>query len=420
MNPSIANSKNAMQKQTAMFVGMFLLALLMRGAFGAASVRERSHDHGEIPSSLHYDDERWYWSIAQSYRAGDGMVGEFGHRAERMPLYPWVLSWFGSGESGVSLARWFQYVLGALAACATFALARRFCEWGWAAGLIIALDPSLVGSASLLLNEALAVPLLAGLWWIAWPLRNLQFASIKRWLGTIVAAILCVYAKESTLPMVILLLGYIVFARKDLTAIPGVVATILCIAVALLPWAYRNNQVVGEWIWLTSRGGISLYDGVQPSATGASDLGGIKIAPEVVNLDEASWNRHFKQESWKEIRRNPRRILGLSLTKLARTWSPVLNAAEYRSGWIRVVFAIWYIPLYVLVIVGVWSHRHRRRELLGLLIPALCVCLMHAIFVGSVRYRLIAMPTLAIIAAMGLQTAYGSFKSSRQTTGGDA
>jgi hypothetical protein len=391
---------------------VFLIAFSVRAGFGTSTVRKHEPLKPNQVDTLQFDDEQWYWSTGQSYRAGDGMVGEFGHRAERMPLYPWVLSWFQPGEGGVSAARWFQYFFGALAACAVMALAWKLSTYGIIAALVVAFDPTLVGSASLLLSETVAVTLLAGLWWVAWPLRDAKGNTLLRWLGTIALSIGVIYTKESTILLVGVLLGYLAFARRDRTALIGTGATIVGIIVALLPWASRNQQVTGDWIWLTSRGGISLYDGVHPGATGASDLGNIKAASDVANLSEAEWNRHFKSEAWRHILDDPARILALSWTKLARTWSPVLNAADYQSWKIRLIFAGWYIPLYALVILGIYAHRARYGVLIGLLVPTLCVSVTHVFFVGSVRYRLVAIPTLAIIAAMGLQ-AVVSWRKSR-------
>ena len=89
---------------------IFLLALAARAGFGLYAFPTGGAD------TLQYDDERWYWSMAESYRRGEGLVGEFGHRAERMPLYPWFLSLFAKTEQGPATARWAQWALGALAA----------------------------------------------------------------------------------------------------------------------------------------------------------------------------------------------------------------------------------------------------------------------------------------------------------------
>lgn len=408
MNAPASKTNRSRTKQLLL---IFLIAFLVRVGFTASTVRKHEHEKPNQVDTLQYDDEQWYWAIGQSYRAGDGMVGEFGHRAERMPLYPWILSWFSAGESGVSAARWFQCVFGAIAACAVAALAWRLSTIGLIAGLVVAFDPTLVGSASLLLCETVAVTLLAGLWYAAWPLRDVQSRSPLRWLSTIVLSILVIYAKESTIILVAALYAYLVFTRRDRHGTSAAIASIGCIVLALLPWAYRNKQVTGDWIWLTSRGGISLYDGVHPGATGASDLGNIKAAPEVASLSEAEWNRYFKDKAWKHIFDDPIRIVSLSWTKLARTWSPVLNATDLQSWKIRAVFAGWYIPLYALVIIGIYAKRSRLSVLIGLLLPTICISATHVFFVGSVRYRLVAIPTLAILTAMGLQAVLSSRKS---------
>jgi hypothetical protein len=145
-----------------------------------------------------------------------------------------------------------------------------------------------------------------------------------------------------------------------------------------------------------------LYDGVRPGATGASDLAGIKDGTAVDGLTEVEWNRHFRRAAWRAIREDPGRVLGLVPGKLARTWSPVLHAEEFQSPWIRVVFAAWYIPLYLLAVMGIWSCRRRWGACTGLLLPAICISLLHGVFVGSVRYRLGALPTVAVLASIGV------------------
>ena len=376
---------------------LFLLALVARAGFGLAAA-ERHTEGG-----LQFDDERWHWSIAQSCRAGEGMVGEFGHRAERMPVYPWFLSFFAGSSHGLGCARAAQWVLGALAACFTYFLARSLCgpTAGFLAGCIVALDPALVGSASLLLTETLFVTAVAALWWVAWPLRRPEGGSWMRWTSVGLLAALCVHLRESSLLLVAALAVYLIVVRRDRRAVGGVVGIVLISVASLLPWAYRNSRVIGQWCWLTTRGGISLYDGVRPGATGASDLADVKNAPEVAGLSETEWNRYFLRQSARAIADDPLRIIRLAFVKLGRTWSPVLNAAEYQSPLIRLVFAAWYLPFYALIVMGIYARRREASVLIGLLLPTLCLSLIHSFYVGSVRYRLGALPTLAVLAAVG-------------------
>ena len=44
---------------------------------------------------------------------------------------------------------------------------------------------------------------------------------------------------------------------------------VLMVTVLLFPWACRNHRLLGRWIWTTTNGGITAYDGFRPGATGA-------------------------------------------------------------------------------------------------------------------------------------------------------
>ncbi|MEZ6083054.1 MAG: hypothetical protein R3E58_03640 [Phycisphaerae bacterium] len=93
--------------------------------------------------------------------------------------------------------------------------------------------------------------LLAGLWYAAWPCaRRASRRSPLRWLSTIVLSILVIYAKESTIILVAAAYAYLVFARRDPHGVFAAVASVGCIVLALVPWAYRNKQVSGDWIYL--------------------------------------------------------------------------------------------------------------------------------------------------------------------------
>ena len=80
--------------------------------------------------------------------------------------------WFAGSEHGPALARVAQWLLGSLAASLTCLLARSVSAAPLLAGLIVALDPALTGTTSLLLTESLHVTLVAGMWLVQWILRG--------------------------------------------------------------------------------------------------------------------------------------------------------------------------------------------------------------------------------------------------------
>jgi len=390
--------------------------------------------------------------MAVSLNRGESMADELGFVATRMPLYTGVLSLFVGMEHGVVAAKAFQWIVGALGAVFVAGLARSVAQAsslcahrqdagaaiGLIAGIMVAIDPYLIYFSSLLLTETLFIALLPALWWSLVPLMcGYGTASHRgdgkparpswwRWLVTAVLACLCVYTRESSLAFILAGLGcvLIVWHRRLAGVRAGVVGVALVLAVligSLVPWSLRNHRLTWHLCWLTHRGGISLYDGVGPQATGASDLGNIKnmeaVRSYVESGDEAGWNQYFLDRSFEAVAEDPIRIAGLALIKLKRTWNVVPNLQAGRHPLIQWVSAAWTIPIYVLAIIGVGilTLGNAGDSLIGnggaipswvaalfLLLPAVVVSALHAFFVGSVRYRLGAMPAIEILAAVAV------------------
>lgn len=383
---------------------LFVAALTARAAFGCLR-----YDKSPSPTQLEFPDERQYWFIAASLASGEGLLDDMGFRASRMPLYPAYLSLFVPAENGVLLAKGSQWFLGALAApfiAATgFLLAGR--RAGVLAGILVAFDPFLIFFSSLLLTETMAITVLCALWFFLVKILSAKApASWDNWLCVGIASAIGVYLRESNLGLILVSIIFTVAVRKwSKSAWQGGAIALLCVAVALFPWAFRNYRVLGEWCWLTTRGGISLYDGVGPQATGASDLGPIQSSGEAAVLSETQWNQHFKQKAWIAIRNDPNRILRLAATKLSRMWNPLPNVEAYRRGYARWISAAWTLPFFLFAIIGAlkWLLENGRsgwRVVLFLLLPAIYFSLLHSVYVGSVRYRLPAMPLLALLAAL--------------------
>lgn len=387
---------------------VFLAALGARAAWGVFQFSRASD-----PCALEFPDEADYWSLAGSLGRGEGLVGEHGFAALRMPLFPSALSLFAAWPRGVVIAKVAQWPVGALAAVLVALLGAKIGgrPVGLLAGLLVAFDPFLIFFSSLLLTETWFIATLCGLWLVGWDLqRPDKPAGVTptgripwAWLGVAFLSSLCIYLRESSMGLCVLWTGLLVLRRKfDRPAIYGACLIWLVVLITLLPWALRNARVTGHMCWLTHRGGISLYDGVGPYATGASDLGNIKQMEAVRGLDEVAWNRYFLNEALKSVRSDPGRIARLAVVKIGRTWNPLPNVGTYQSRFVRLVSAWWTIPVYAFALVGVIRLRRERGQVVALLLPAAYVFLLHAVFVGSVRYRMVAMPMLEILAAIGI------------------
>jgi hypothetical protein len=171
----------------------------------------------------------------------------------------------------------------------------------------------------------------------------------------------------------------------------------------LLPWGLRNHALFGDgWLRMTTLEGISLYEAVYPEADGGPRQQLIKTPLEMAAMNEAERNDEWARRGWAYIREDPVRIAKLAMIKIGRTWSPWLNAADFRLGAVQVAMSIWYIPLYILGLIGVFAGVIPRRHAVLLLIPVVYFTGVHALFLGSVRDRVPLMPIVCVFAAAGM------------------
>lgn len=406
MNPSRSPAPAPRSRSWRTYSLVFLLALSLRGGWGAGRWAR-----SDQRAALEFPDEEQYWGMAGALRRGEGLKDELGFQATRMPLYPALLAPFTGSPNGILLARSLHWVLGALAAVLTAALAARLHpRAGTIAGLLVALDPFLIFFSSSLLTETAFVAALLALWLALWNATRAK--TLAPWIPVGLLAVVCVYLRESSAGLLLLGMGFVVVVRRFAKgAIAGALLACGMIVLSLVPWAARNRAVTGDWCWLTHRGGISLYDGVRPGASGGSDLGEVKRSAAVRDFDEVAWDRYFWKEAVAVIRAEPGRVARLALIKVGRMWNPVPNVETYRSAWARAVSAGWSIPVFTLAVVGFflvsiqWRGEGVRASLY-LLLPALYFTALHSLFVGSVRYRLPAMPMVEILAAVAMAAAY--------------
>lgn len=367
-------------------------------------------------SALSYPDEEAYWRAAESMAAGDGLIDEFGFRTTYMPGYPAFLSLFAGLPSPWLWARVVQALLAALVAPAASLLADHVVEradrtlglstrdrWAvpWLSGVIVAMDPFLVFFSGLFLTEALFASTLVTAWYLL-----ISGGQRPRVWSRSAGAGFLLLAGIMLRPSSAVLLAVVPIAvvlqegwrRQTLRRI-GII--LLVVVAGLFPWAMRNWTMTGHWCWLTTRGGISLYDGLRPQATGASDLAHTKQHVDLIRQGEWAWNAHYKQVAWKAAWEDPLRVLWLAGVKLLRTWSLTPNVAAFQGGPVAWLSAIWMSMLLGTAGVGIWRWRSARSALVQVLLPVLAFTLLHMVFVGSVRYRVPIIPMVAVVSAVG-------------------
>ncbi|HVT88663.1 MAG TPA: hypothetical protein VHD56_07425 [Tepidisphaeraceae bacterium] len=339
-------------------------------------------------------DQVEYVETARNLLAGQGMQffdRRFGESvyAYRMPAYPLLIALCGGDVRIVRIA---QALIDTSTVLAIYLLARRWIETGPAlfAAAIVAINPFLIYFSGLLLSETLFTAMLA------WGMCLL--VGRRWWSGALLLALsVLVRPSALALPMVLGLGADFVRRKRPVVGIATLAMTIL----VLIPWAYRNHLAVNQWVWGTTNGGISLYDGMNPSATGASDQRFVANMPQLRTLSEVERSRYFSHQAWAYAADHPAAVLKLAAIKIGRTLSPIPLSAEYGSNRRLVAVALAYmVPLDLLAIVGLW--RARRSAKMYLLLPVLYFTAVHAVFIGSLRYRVPADVPIAILAALGV------------------
>lgn len=415
---------------------ILLLVTLLAAAARVGWVLVRYVTSGQY-GTLEYPDEDEYLHVARTLAAGTGMMDTLGFRATYMPGYPAFLAVFVGLARPLLWARLVQALLGSLVAPLAAVLASTFIdltaqkEHGptsrtlvvLLAGLAAAIDPFQVFFSGLLLTETFATVALVATWVVVLRLCALDRERGKDALAAGILLLLSVLLRPSAAVLVLLAPLTVLFCGrgKPTVRLRAGVVMVLVVVAGLTPWAGRNNAVIGEWRWLTTRGGITLYDGVRPGAEGGSDLAHTKGTPELQRLSEVEWDAWFRRRAGELIREDPVRILRLGAAKFLRTWSLTPNVAEYRRGAAAMASAGWMVVLLVLAVIGLWTTRRSVRAWAALLSPVLAYTLLHTIYVGSVRYRLPIMPLVMVLSAVGLaHLAGGRSRRSPDRTGSPA
>jgi 4-amino-4-deoxy-L-arabinose transferase-like glycosyltransferase len=382
-----------------------------------------------------FDDANYYWLLARTIR--DGAVyqivewGTIAHKALRTPGYPLFLAAcqavFGEWPLGVRLV---QAVLGSLTVVLVYFLTVRFAHHSTeqgsffaasaplAAAVLAAVNPYYIALSELLLSEALFMPFmlatlvgLAIIWRKRHELNRLtaaQDALVAIASGAAAGAAILTRPSFALFPPLTLFcwLGARAAARDRRAFVVAARCSLLfAIGVALVmsPWWIRNAKTFGRFIGTSVWFGASLYDGLNPSATGASEMSFLKD-PDIRALGELDQDRELTRRAIGFVRENPARAIELGLIKLGRYWSPWPNSEQFSSALGALASAAVVIPTYLLILVGAWNCRRDLRALMLLSGPLVYFCAVHTVFVSSIRYRIPGEMVAAALAGIGWQS----------------
>ena len=366
-----------------------------------------------------WGDSYSYWILAEKIARGEPYeYGPGPARIFRTPGYPLLLAvlFTVSSEPPVMAARVLGCLLGTAGVGGVIWLTRSlFSErTSIIAGMLAAFYPGAVGMSVFVLSEAPFCPLMLGqlLAWIA----AYRSPNLRRTVGY--ALLAGVLAGLATLvrPSWLLFtpfawgLGMTLAGQRRRQLVIGI-AMAAGLVVSMLPWWVRNYGVTGKLTLTTTQFGASLYDGLNPQATGASDMEFVgRFVDEQRQADLASRNPppgtfeerlddRMRDAAIAWVRQHPGRVFQLAVIKVGRIWTPWPNAREFQSWRFRMLVLGGYLPLIVL---AVWGAVHFCRQGWNFslcLMPAIYFTCLHAVFIGSIRYRQPPMLSLIVLAA---------------------
>jgi 4-amino-4-deoxy-L-arabinose transferase-like glycosyltransferase len=360
-------------------------------------------------------DAEGYWELAGHIAAGeDYSIFDPPRRLLRMPGFPALLALprylFGDNPFA---ARILLAIVGTMACGLTYWLGRELASEavGVMAAAYTAVSPSMCLFSVLFLSEtAFAAAMLASL--IAAGKLTRHHLKLRRSTSRPVGL-----ATQTGV-----LVGFATYMRPTwLLAGPGLsllflfygnlpirrklfVSLVICLSLGfvLTPWTVRNAWVTGHFVPTTLWVGPSLYDGLNPDATGDSDMEFFEKDRLLQTMTEYEMDQEYRRRSWAFAVAHPKRVMWLAVIKQIRYWSPAPGTPQFNHPVIHTAAWLAYSPLVLLACVGAWFSRRDLWLLVLTAAPIFYFASLHLLFVGSLRYRLPAEYPLAVLAAVGL------------------
>ena len=368
-----------------------------------------------------FPDSETYWTLGREIARGRPyQVGPDAAEVFRTPGYPLLLAplfLLVDDEPPVMWARAVSVVLGTLAVVAVWWLTRQLFDRRAAmiAAVVTALYPGAIAASTFVLSEA-PFCLLMLVQFILW---TAACRSDAPWRAGRLAVCAGLVAAVATLvrPSWLLFTPLAVLVAVMAGEPPGLPRrrVQLCLGAVMLaglivgitPWWIRNARVTGRFVPTTLQVGASLYDGLNPRATGASDMSFVPGMTEDFRRQQSGaaatfeyrLDRHFRDEATAWAWSHSGEAVELAGVKFCRIWNVWPNDSAMSSRPVRAAVLLSYVPVLVLGLLGAIRTIRRGSPYILCWLPAVYFTALHVVFVGSIRYRQPAMLGLIVLAA---------------------
>lgn len=404
--------------------GILIGALVLRGV-AAVGVQWRL-DHVLHRPFLIAGDAAGYWELGRTIAAGQPYaIHDPPRRVHRMPGFPLLLA-LPIKLAGARFlpARLVLAVVGTLACGLVYWLGRELYDAtiGHVAAALVAVAPVMVGFSVLILSETAFAAALVGSLIAMTKLVRLPLTPQHRWKGAglslltgVLIAVACYMRPSWLLAAPLFAVVYVAVAENRGRAAARGALVLIGLAAGLAPWTVRNYRITGHFVPTALWVGPSLYDGLNPQATGDSDMRFFDDDRLMQRgFSEYEMDQYYRRKTWEFVRTHPGRTAQLALIKLWRYWKPWPNAAQFGGVGPAVAVAVFFIPAVLLAVWGGWTSWRRFWACALTAGPIVYFCGLHLVFVSSLRYRLPAEYPLCVLSAVGLREFWSLMANDRQ------
>lgn len=359
---------------------------------------------------LRYKDERDYHNLAQSLIQNGAYLGPKGEpTAYRPPGYPFVLAGIYQVSNRPIAAKAVNVLALALTGLMLALIAERVVPGsGVVAGAITALYPLFIYTGATLYPQVFALCLLAaGVMLLVDPKRRLwQAAAAGVLFGYLT---LTIGSFQLFVPLIVLWLAWQARHVGTRALVQALLFAVMAAAV-VAPWTYRNWQVLGAVVPVSSNGGVNLLVGNNKNAgpdTGLfADITEYREQARALAAGEVKRDAFMRQAAIDWITANPVDAAVLYVGKWLNHWN-FTNDTKTDGGASPAAQAVLFISFYPLLIVVIARLWFWRRVPLSttetfLLLLVLANAFISAIFFTRVRFRLPFDGPLIALAAIAI------------------
>lgn len=222
--------------------------------------------------------------------------------------------------------------------------------------------------------------------------------------------------------------------KEPQRALSVALALSLACLLVLAPWAIRNYRLTGQVVAVATGGGYALWLGNQTVSDGREDwevdavtrehlaalrggvLGQIEgSASSLVRVSNhpsarsathpvditVGQDRAFFQAALQEIADHPFESVVLTVRKLYRFWFRIFLPD---NRWAQSYIVVFQALCLGLVLGGILQAERREELLVVLLLPIICLAMIHALTFSTLRYSIPTVPVMTVLMTAGLRS----------------